>query len=115
MSDDLAKNIKDSIQGMQESMQSTYAELGNIQVVGKSKDGTVTITMSATYVFGDIDFNESALQGGVREFKRRIKEAWEDLSSKVQETTQSHTMELLQGMDIPDEIRNITQEDEEDK
>ena len=114
MSDDLAKNIKDSIQGMQESMQSTYAELGNIQIVGTSKDETVKVTMTATYVFVDIDFNESALQGGVREFKRRIKEAWENLSERIQETTQSRTMELLQGMDIPDEIRNIADKSDEE-
>ena len=49
-----------------------------------------------------------ALSGGVREFKWRVREAWKDLSEKIQKTTQSKTMELLQTMQIPDEIKNIS-------
>jgi DNA-binding protein YbaB len=117
MSDDLAGDIKSSIKNMQSQMQDTYAELGNIQIIGESSDKTVRITMSATYVFEDIEFDEKALQGGVREFKWRIREAWKDLSEKIQQTTQSRTLELLQGMDIPEEIRELPSEEnkEEDK
>ena len=110
--DDLADNIKNSIQGMQEQMQSTYAELGNINITGESHDKTVRISMSATYVFDDIDFDEKALQGGVREFKWRIREAWKDLSEKIQQTTQARTLELLQGMDIPEQIRELPSDED---
>ena len=30
-----------------------------------------------------------------------------NLSEEIQKTTQSKTMELLQGMEIPDDIKNI--------
>ena len=64
--------------------------------------------MTATYGFVDIDFNEKALQGGVKEFKTRIREAWESVVKKIQEATQAKTMELLQQMQIPEEIKNLS-------
>lgn len=111
----LLDEIKNSIKGMQDDMQNTYKSLSGVEVTGKSHDGTVTIIMTATYNFVDIQFNESALQGGVKEFKWRIREAWKDLSEKIQQTTQERTLELLQGMDIPDEIRNLELEDQGDQ
>lgn len=106
--DDLLSNIKNSINDMQSQMQSTYQNLSDILLSGESSDKTVKITMTATYTFKDIEFNEKALQGGVKEFKLRIREAWENLVKKIQETTQAKTMELLQQMQIPDEIRNMS-------
>ncbi|MDP1574059.1 MAG: YbaB/EbfC family nucleoid-associated protein [Coxiellaceae bacterium] len=106
--DDLLSNIKSSIVDMQSQMQSTYQNLADIILSGESSDKTVKITMTATYGFHDIEFNEKALQGGVKEFKLRIREAWENLVKKIQETTQAKTMELLQQMQIPDEIRNMS-------
>lgn len=108
MSDDLLSNIKSSIVDMQSQMQHTYQNLSDIILSGESGDKTVKITMTATYIFKDIEFNEKALQGGVKEFKLRIREAWENLVKKIQETTQAKTMELLQQMQIPDEIRNMS-------
>ena len=93
---------------MQSQMQSTYQNLADIKVSGESSDKTVKIIMTATYTFVDIEFNEKALQGGVKEFKLRIREAWENVVKKIQETTQQKTIELLQQMQIPDEIRNLS-------
>ena len=116
MSDDLLDNIRSSIIEMQAQMQSTYTNLSDLKVTGESLDKTVRITMTATYSFEDIDFDERALAGGIREFKWRVREAWNDLSKKIQETTQAKTMELLQGMQIPDEIKSIsTPNDSTDK
>ncbi|WP_423063733.1 YbaB/EbfC family nucleoid-associated protein [Candidiatus Paracoxiella cheracis] len=109
----LLADIKNSIMDMQQQMQSTYSNLADIKLTGKSHDGSVVITMSATYTFEDIEFNEKALQGGVKEFKWRIREAWKNLSEEIQKTTQSKTMELLQSMQIPDDIKNITMGDAE--
>src|SRR3990167_1565415 len=108
MADILLDNIKNSIADMQTQMQSTYQNLSDIKVSGESSDKTVKIIMTATYTFVDIEFNEKALQGGVKEFKLRIREAWESAVKKIQETTQQKTMELLQQMQIPDEIRNLS-------
>lgn len=108
MADNLLDNIKNSIADMQTQMQSTYQNLSDIKVSGESSDKTVKIIMTATYTFVDIEFNEKALQGGVKEFKLRIREAWESAVKKIQETTQQKTMELLQQMQIPDEIRNLS-------
>lgn len=106
--DDLLSNIKNSMMDMQNQMQSTYKNLAEIKVSGESVDRSVKITMTATYTFVDIEFNEKALQGGVKEFKTRIREAWENVIKKIQETTQNKTMELLQQMQIPDEIKNLS-------
>lgn len=109
MADDnkLLGDIKSSIQGMQSEMQDTYKRLADLEVEGESNDKTVKIIMTATYNFVDIQFNEEALKGGVKEFKWRIREAWKNLSEAIQKTTQEKTIELLQGMDIPEEIRNL--------
>tara|TARA_B100002051_G_C16678389_1_gene608365 strand:- start:132 stop:527 length:396 start_codon:yes stop_codon:yes gene_type:complete len=110
----LLDDIKSSIMDMQSQMQSTYNALSDIKVTGKSNDETVTITMFANYSFGDIDFDEKALQGGVKEFKWRIREAWKNATEAVQQATQEKTVELLQGMQIPDDIKNISVEEKED-
>ena len=109
----LLNEIKSSIMDMQSQMQDTYSNLSDIKLVGESSDKTVRIVMTATYAFEEIEFDERALQGGVKEFKWRIREAWKNLSEEIQKTTQAKTVELLQGMNIPDDIRNITMEDEE--
>ena len=110
--DQLLSDIKSSILDMQNQMQSTYQNLSDIKVSGSSLDESVKTTMTATYGFVDIDFNEKALQGGVKEFKTRIRESWESVVKKIQETTQAKTMELLQQMQIPDEIRNMSMQDQ---
>lgn len=108
MSDKLLSDIQNSIVEMQNQMQSTYQNLAEIKVSGESADKTVKAIMTATYVFVDIEFNEKALQGGVKEFKTRIREAMENVVKKIQETTQNKTIELLQSMQIPEEIRNMS-------
>jgi len=104
----LLSDIQSSIMDMQNQMQSTYKNLADIIVNGESADKTVKIIMTATYAFVDIEFTDKALQGGVKEFKLRIREAWENVVKKIQEATQSKTMELLQQMQIPDEIKNLS-------
>jgi len=111
----LLSDIKNSIVDMQQQMQSTYSNLADLKITGESHDKTVKITMTATYGFEDIEFDERALQGGIKEFKWRIREAWKNLSENIQKTTQSKTVELLQSMNIPDDIRNITMEEEGDE
>jgi DNA-binding protein YbaB len=106
----LLNEIKSSITQMQQQMQSTYTNLADLKLAGESHDKTVKIVMSATYEFEDIEFDERALQGGVREFKWRIREAWKNLSENIQKATQSKTVELLQGMQIPDDIRKLSME-----
>ncbi len=112
MTDKLLNEIKDSIATMQEQMQSTYQNLSNIHVSGESHDKTVKVVVTGTYGFHDIEFNEKALQGGVKEFKQRIKEAWTTAVEQVQQTTQNKTSELLQQMQIPEEIRNLSLEEQ---
>ena len=108
----LLADIKTSIVDMQQQMQATYSNLADLKITGESHDKTVKITMTATYGFEEIEFDERALQGGVKEFKWRIREAWKNLSEEIQKTTQSKTVELLQSMNIPEDIRNISIEEE---
>ncbi len=109
---ELLDEIKSSIMDMQTQMQSTYANLAQVKITGESHDKTVKITMTATYGFEDIEFDEKALQGGLKEFRWRIREAWKNLSEEIQKTTQAKTIELLQGMQIPEEIKNLSIEDQ---
>jgi DNA-binding protein YbaB len=105
--DKLLDDIRNSIQDMQSQMQDTYNALSDTRVVGKSKDGTVEITMLANYTFCDIDFDKKALADGVKEFKWRIREAWKNTTEKIQEATQQKTVELLKGMDVPEEMKSM--------
>lgn len=108
MDNPLLDNIKDSIQGMQSQMKDTYARMAETMVTGVSHDESVKVKLTATYELVDIDMGEGALEGGLREFKYRMREAWKDACEKVQKATQQNTLELLQSMKIPDEIKNIS-------
>jgi DNA-binding protein YbaB len=112
--EELLKNIQDSIADMQVKMQSTYSRLSETKLVGESNDKTVKVIMTATYAFEDIEFDERALQGGVKEFRWRIREAWKNLSEQIQKHTQSQTMELLQSMQIPEEIKSLSADNREE-
>lgn len=109
----LLAEIKSSILSMQQKMQETYARLGDTKVNGKSNDELIEIIMTATYQFEDIKINPRAFADAngkfsQKEFEWRLREAWKNLSEKIQKTTQSKTVELLQGMNIPEDIRNIS-------
>ncbi len=107
MSDNmLLDEIRQSMTDMQTQMQSTYTGLETIEASGES-DG-VKVTITCTYKFVDIDIQPKAMQGGLKEFKYRIREAWKKACDEVQKTTQSKTMELLQNMQIPEEIRDMS-------
>ena len=108
----LLDDIKSSIMDMQSQMQDTYKTLSDTKVTGQSKDGSVEIIMLANYTFCDIDFDKKALSDGVKEFKWRIREAWKDVTEKIQEATQAKTVELLKGMDIPDDIKSMPIDDQ---
>lgn len=114
----LLTEIKNSIVAMQQQMQETYARLGETKVSGKSNDGLIEIVMTATYQFEDIKihpraFADAAGKFSQKEFEYRLREAWKDLSERIQKTTQSKTVELLQSMNIPEDIKNISLEGEE--
>ncbi|WP_267256539.1 YbaB/EbfC family nucleoid-associated protein [Coxiella endosymbiont of Ornithodoros maritimus] len=107
----LLSDIKKSITDMQQQMQATYSNLADLKLLGESDNKTVRITMTATYNFKYIEFDERALQGGVKEFKWRIREALKNLCEIIQKTTQSKIIELLQSMHIPEDIRNLSVEE----
>lgn len=111
----LLDDIKKSIMDMQNQMQQTYVNLGELKISGFSHDRTIEIIMTATYQFVDININPKAFANAEgkfsqKEFTWRLREAWTDLSKRIQETTQQKTIELLQGMHIPDEIKNLNLE-----
>lgn len=116
--DGLLDDIKKSIIEMQSQMQQTYSNLGETRISGFSHDKTIEIIMTATYQFVDVNINPKAFANSEgrfsqKEFEWRLREAWTDLSKRIQETTQSKTIELLQKMQVPEEIKNITQMEEE--
>lgn len=108
---ELMKELEQSMKDMQKNLEDTYKTMEDMVLSGESHDKTVTIKMSATYKFEDIEFDKAALQGGVSEFKWRIREAWKNLSEKIQDATQQKTMDLLGNMNVPE---NFQQEQEEE-
>jgi len=115
---DLINQIKNSISGMQDQMKNTYQQLSSEDVVGKSgetPEAFVQIVLKANYEFVDILFDKNALQGGVGEFKFRIKTAFNDAIQQVQKITQEKTMQLLQGMNVPPNLQDsLNKKDDED-
>jgi DNA-binding protein YbaB len=107
----LLDQIKNSISGMQDDMKTTYDKLSGEQVVGQSSEKPepyVKVIVKANYEFVDLLFDKNALQGGVSEFKHRIKTAWSDALGQVQKITQERTMELLKGMNIPPNLQGLS-------
>ena len=63
----------------------------------------------------NILFDKNALQGGAAEFKFRIKTAFNDAIGQVQKITQEKTMQLLQGMNVPPNLQDsLNKQDDED-
>jgi DNA-binding protein YbaB len=104
---EMMQEFEENMKKMQEDMKKTYSGLADTNLKGTSKDGLISIEMTATYQLVNWDFNELALKGGMPEFKTRLTEAWEDLNSKIQGATQSKTMELLNNMPIPEEMKQV--------
>lgn len=105
-------DIQKNMEKMQQQMQSTYGNLESIEIRGES--GGITITITCTYKFVDIDIQPSAMQGGMKVFKENIREAWNKACEAAQKTTQSKTMELLKTMNVPDDLRKRIEEDSEE-
>src|SRR5262245_29960899 len=101
----LLKDIQESIIDMQSKKSNAYQ---NIKITGKSQDGSVWVVMTASYEFIDFGFEERAFRGGVKEFQWRVREAWKNLMEQIKQTTQSQTIELLQNMQIPDDIKRLS-------
>ena len=115
---DLLNQIKGSISGMQDNMKDTYEKLSGEEVIGKSNEKPeplVKVIVKANYEFVDLRFDKEALQGGVNEFKHRIKIAWADAIKQVQEITQARTMELLKGMNIPTDLQGLTDQNQDEE
>ena len=112
MSDSLLDEIRKSMAEMQEHMQSTYMGLETLEVAGNF-DG-VTIKMTCTYKLNDIAIEPRAMQGGIKDFTHRLRKAWEAALEEVQRATQNQTMELMKQLQIPDEIRSLGQNPEDD-
>ena len=106
---EMMDEFKTNLEKMQKEMQATYSGLADTTITGTSDDGILTIEMTATYQLINWDFDERALQGGMQQFKARLSEAWLDLNGKIQGATQSKTMELLNNMPIPDEMKQMNQ------
>lgn len=106
--DNILDELKKSMGDMQSSLEGAYKQMEEKELQGKSHDGTVTIIMTATYKFVDIDFDERALKGGVKEFKWRIREAWKNLTETITNTTQEQVMDMFKDIPIPESLQDLT-------
>lgn len=100
---ELMKELEQNMQEMKANLEETFKGLDNEVFTGVSSDKTFKVEMSGTYKLIDIEFDKPALQGGISEFKWRIREAWKDLMEKIQDATQKKTMDLLGNMNMPED------------
>ena len=113
----LIDQLKNSIAGMQDQMKNTYEQLSSSDVTGQSAEKPtpyVKIILKANYEFVDIQFEKNALEGGVGEFKFRIKTAFNDAIKQIQKITQEKTMQLLQGMNMPPHLQQSLGKNDDD-
>jgi DNA-binding protein YbaB len=103
----LMKDLEQNMQKMKDDLETTFKGLDEEIFKGQSSDKSFSIEMSGTYNLKDIDFGKQALQGGVTEFKWRIREAWKNLMEQIQEATQKKTMDLLGSMNLPPELQGM--------
>jgi DNA-binding protein YbaB len=106
--EDLLLGIRESMENMQKQMVDVYGDLADIKITGTSGDGYISVIMTATYEFLDLQIEKPAFDGGVEEFKRRMKEALKDVTQKIQKATQEKTMDLLKSVQVPDEIKKLS-------
>jgi DNA-binding protein YbaB len=100
--DELMKSLQEGVAEVQGKMQDIHGELDQTLLVGRSNDETVTVTMSATYAFKNIEIKEDALKGGLKKFEERLREAFENVTDDIRRRTQEQTMKLFENMPIPD-------------
>ncbi len=103
----LMKELEQNMQDMKNNLEATFKGLDEEIFVGLSSDKSFRIEMSGTYNLKDIDFGKQALQGGITEFKWRIREAWKSVMEQIQEATQKKTMDLLSSMQLPPELQGF--------
>ena len=69
--------------------------------------------MKATYTVADTDlaeavqFNRTALEGGVNKFRQRVGEALKDLMEQIQNKTREKTLSLLGKMNLPEDLKKM--------
>ncbi len=100
--EELMKSLQEGVAEVQGKMQDIHGELDQTLLVGRSNDETVTVTMSATYAFKNIEIKEDALKGGLKKFEERLREAFENVTDDIRRRTQEQTMKLFENMPIPD-------------
>lgn len=110
----LMKELEQNMQDMKQNLEQTFKGLDEEIFTGKSSDGSFSVEMTGTYNLKDIDFGKQALQGGVTEFKWRIREAWKNLMEQIQEATQKKTMDLLGNMNLPPELQGFADKQKEE-
>lgn len=111
----LMKELEDNMKKMKDDLEETFKGLDEEIFTGQSSDKSFSIEMSGTYNLKDIDFGKQALQGGVTEFKWRIREAWKNLMEQIQEATQKKTMDLLGSMNLPPELQGLAGQQQQGK
>jgi DNA-binding protein YbaB len=109
----LMKELEQNMQDMKQNLEQTFKGLDDETFTGESSDKSFKIEMTGTYNLKDIDFGKAALQGGVTEFKWRIREAWKSVMEQIQEATQKKTMDLLGGMNLPPELQGFAEQQQE--
>ncbi len=106
-SGEMLDEFKQGMADMQSSLEQAYSDMDSKEINGFSNDKTVEIIMTATYKFVDINFDERALKGGVKEFKWRIREAFKSLTENIQNTTQEQVMDMFKDVQIPDGLKEL--------
>lgn len=113
-------DIKSNLLEMQKSMAEAHDKLENTIITGscntvgtEDKLPLVQISMTLTNKLDDVVVSPEAIEEGPRKARQHIREALIDLFAKFRDATQSKTMELLENMDFPEELQNLSFDDDD--
>ena len=100
--------LQESVSGIQHKIQDTYSDLEKMEAVG-SFEG-VKIVLTGVYHLVDIDLQQKAMSGGLKEFKHRLLTAWKMACDKVRSIAQDKTMSLINEMPMPEGFGKLSEE-----
>lgn len=106
------KKIMEQAKLVQDQMQNTTKELAQVEVVGESGGGLVSVTMTGRFTVKRVKIDPSLFKEEKEILEDLIKAATNDATAKVEKTTREKMSALSSELDLPPEISGTSDEDE---
>ena len=94
-------NIMKQAQKMQENLQKAQEEIANMEIIGQSGAGLVTVTMTGRHDVKKLEIDPSLLSDDKEMLEDLIAAAINDANRRVESATQEKMSGLAGGMGLP--------------